>query len=136
MIEPDHPRLSIVRQCELASISRSSFYRLPTAESEDIADASINHVLIGNDVAACTNYESSARLSIRFLGRGRCLRTIRLSIRCCSRRSLSTLLWHGGKHYGEVSCSCEAPGIYCFDAVNQGREQDRLPFRSNWKRFP
>jgi hypothetical protein len=27
MIEPDHPRLSIVRQCELASISRSSFYR-------------------------------------------------------------------------------------------------------------
>jgi hypothetical protein len=26
MIEPDHPRLSIVRQCELASISRSSFY--------------------------------------------------------------------------------------------------------------
>jgi putative transposase len=34
MIEPDHPRFSIVRQCELASISRSSFYRLPTAESE------------------------------------------------------------------------------------------------------
>ena len=30
MIEPDHPRLSIVRQCELASISRSSFYREPT----------------------------------------------------------------------------------------------------------
>ena len=34
MIEPDHPRLSIVRQCELASISRSSFYREPTAVSE------------------------------------------------------------------------------------------------------
>jgi len=34
MIEPDHPRLSIVRQCELASISRSSFYREPTVESE------------------------------------------------------------------------------------------------------
>jgi hypothetical protein len=31
MIDPDHPRLSIVRQCELASISRSSFYREPTA---------------------------------------------------------------------------------------------------------
>ena len=30
---PDHPRLSIVRQCELASISRSSFYREPTVES-------------------------------------------------------------------------------------------------------
>ena len=28
MIEPDHPRLSIVRQCELASIGRSSFYRV------------------------------------------------------------------------------------------------------------
>src|SRR5205823_2127017 len=26
MIEPGHPRLSIVRQCELASISRSSFW--------------------------------------------------------------------------------------------------------------
>ena len=35
MIDPDHPRLSIVRQCELASISRSSFYRQPTAENEE-----------------------------------------------------------------------------------------------------
>jgi putative transposase len=26
MIEPNHPRLSIVRQCNLVSISRSSFY--------------------------------------------------------------------------------------------------------------
>ena len=26
MIEPNHPRLSIVRQCELVGISRSSFY--------------------------------------------------------------------------------------------------------------
>ena len=34
MIDPGHPRLSIVRQCELASISRSSFYREPTAETE------------------------------------------------------------------------------------------------------
>ena len=34
MIDPDHPRLSIVRQCALASISRSSFYREPTAVSE------------------------------------------------------------------------------------------------------
>jgi len=34
MIEPDHPRLSIVRQCELASINRSSFYRAPTVENE------------------------------------------------------------------------------------------------------
>ena len=34
MIDPDHPRLSIVRQCELASISRSSFYREPTAANE------------------------------------------------------------------------------------------------------
>jgi hypothetical protein len=35
MIDPGHPRLSIVRQCELASISRSSFYREPTAVSEE-----------------------------------------------------------------------------------------------------
>ena len=34
MIDPGHPRLSIVRQCELASISRSSFYREPTGETE------------------------------------------------------------------------------------------------------
>ena len=34
MIDPGHPRLSIVRQCELTSISRSSFYREPTAETE------------------------------------------------------------------------------------------------------
>jgi putative transposase len=35
MIDPGHPRLSIMRQCELASISRSSFYRDPAAESEE-----------------------------------------------------------------------------------------------------
>ena len=33
MIDSDHPRLSIVRQCELASISRSSYYRQPTVEN-------------------------------------------------------------------------------------------------------
>ena len=33
MIRPDHPRLSIVRQCRLASISRSSFYHVPRGES-------------------------------------------------------------------------------------------------------
>ena len=35
MIDPGHPRLSIVRQCELASISRSSFYREPAVESKE-----------------------------------------------------------------------------------------------------
>jgi len=35
MINPGHKRLSIVRQCELESISRSLFYREPTAESEE-----------------------------------------------------------------------------------------------------
>ena len=35
MIDPGHPRLSIVRQCELVSISRSSFYREPTPESAE-----------------------------------------------------------------------------------------------------
>ena len=33
MIERGHKRLSIVRQCELASISRASFYRQPAIES-------------------------------------------------------------------------------------------------------
>jgi putative transposase len=35
MIDPGHPRLSIVRQCELVSISRSSFYREPTPEGAE-----------------------------------------------------------------------------------------------------
>jgi hypothetical protein len=35
MIDPDHPRLSIVRQCELVLISRSSFYREPMPESAE-----------------------------------------------------------------------------------------------------
>lgn len=34
MVEIDHPRLSIARQCELLSIARSSFYRTPCEESE------------------------------------------------------------------------------------------------------
>jgi putative transposase len=34
MIEPGHPWLSVVRQCELASISRSSFHRDAMVENE------------------------------------------------------------------------------------------------------
>ena len=33
MIEPDHPQLSIARQCELVSISRSGFYSRPADET-------------------------------------------------------------------------------------------------------
>jgi len=33
MIEPDHPRLSVTRQCELVSISRSGFYSRPAGET-------------------------------------------------------------------------------------------------------
>jgi len=33
MIEPSHPRLSIVRQCQLVSIARSSHYYVPKGES-------------------------------------------------------------------------------------------------------
>jgi putative transposase len=32
MIEPDHPTLSIVQQCRLASIGRSTFYHVPRGE--------------------------------------------------------------------------------------------------------
>ncbi|QLH14373.1 MULTISPECIES: IS3 family transposase [Paracoccus] len=35
MIDPDHERLSIRRQCELVSISRASFYRQPAGESPE-----------------------------------------------------------------------------------------------------
>src|SRR4051812_18328060 len=33
MIDPEHPELSVVRQCELVSISRSGFYYQPAGES-------------------------------------------------------------------------------------------------------
>jgi len=33
MVEPEHARLSIVRQCELVSISRSGFYHRPAGET-------------------------------------------------------------------------------------------------------
>lgn len=35
MIDCTHPHLSIVRQCQLVSISRASFYRAPAGESEE-----------------------------------------------------------------------------------------------------
>ena len=35
LIEPEHGRLSVVRQCELVSISRSSFYYQPVGETAD-----------------------------------------------------------------------------------------------------
>ena len=33
IIEPEHPQLSVVRQCELVSISRSGFYHRPAGET-------------------------------------------------------------------------------------------------------
>lgn len=33
MIEPGHPGLSVVRQCELLSVSRSGFYYQPAGET-------------------------------------------------------------------------------------------------------
>jgi hypothetical protein len=38
MIDPDHNRLSIRRQCELVSISRASFYRQPAGETPETGD--------------------------------------------------------------------------------------------------
>ena len=35
MVEPEHPRLSVVRQCELVSISRSGFYYRPVGETAE-----------------------------------------------------------------------------------------------------
>ena len=35
LIEPGHGQLSIVRQCELVSISRSSFYYQPIGETAE-----------------------------------------------------------------------------------------------------
>ena len=35
LIEPDHPALSIVRQCQLVSISRSGFYHRPVGETAE-----------------------------------------------------------------------------------------------------
>lgn len=34
MVEPDHPELSIGKQCKLLSIARSSFYYAPKGETE------------------------------------------------------------------------------------------------------
>ena len=33
MIRPGHPSLSIIRQCRLVSIGRSTFYHMPRGES-------------------------------------------------------------------------------------------------------
>ncbi len=35
LIEPDHPQISIARQCELVGLTRSSFYYLPKGESAE-----------------------------------------------------------------------------------------------------
>lgn len=34
MIEPDHPKLSIVAQCRLGTISRSGFHHKPAFETD------------------------------------------------------------------------------------------------------
>jgi putative transposase len=34
LLEPDHPRLSIVNQCKLLSVNRSSYYYQPNGEPD------------------------------------------------------------------------------------------------------
>lgn len=38
MVDTDHRRLSILRQCELVSISRASFHRPPAGETPEILE--------------------------------------------------------------------------------------------------
>jgi putative transposase len=33
LVEPDHPRLSIVRQCQMLTVHRSSYYHRPRGEN-------------------------------------------------------------------------------------------------------
>jgi putative transposase len=35
MIEPSHPKLPIVRQCELLGLARASYYRRPEPEPDE-----------------------------------------------------------------------------------------------------
>jgi putative transposase len=35
LIEPDHPKLTIVRQCELLGLARASYYHRPEPESDE-----------------------------------------------------------------------------------------------------
>jgi putative transposase len=38
MIESDHPKLSVLRQCELLGLSRASYYRTPSSETKENLD--------------------------------------------------------------------------------------------------
>ncbi|MBW2053969.1 MAG: IS3 family transposase, partial [Deltaproteobacteria bacterium] len=35
MVEPDHPQLSVLRQCRLLGLSRASYYRTPSSETQE-----------------------------------------------------------------------------------------------------
>jgi putative transposase len=35
MIEPDHPKLSVLRQCNLLELARASYYRTPSSETKE-----------------------------------------------------------------------------------------------------
>ena len=59
MIEADHPRLSIARQCALVSIARSTFYREPAPESAVNLDLMRR---IRASIAAGTLAQLSARI--------------------------------------------------------------------------
>ena len=90
MIDPGHPRLSIVRQCELVSISRSSFYREPTPESAE------NLVLMRliDEQFLETPWYGSRQMARHLRRNGWCVgrhRVRRLMSRVGSRRSTSGL---------------------------------------------
>lgn len=65
MIQPDHPKLSIMRQCRLASISRSTFYHAPKG-GVAISTTSLSNACGGrSNTSASTRTPSPA-------ARGRC----------------------------------------------------------------
>jgi len=74
MVEIEHPKLTISLQCEVLSISRSSFYYVPVGESE--ANLRIMRAL--DEQYFKTPFYGVLRLQALFREKGYCINTKRL----------------------------------------------------------
>ena len=69
MIDPNHPRLSIVRQCELVRISRSSFYF--EGKGESLLNLQLMRVI--DEQFLETPYYGSRQMTRHLRRRGYCI---------------------------------------------------------------
>ena len=81
LVEPDHPHLSIYRQCELLGLNRSTYYLPPATESEE----NLRLMRLIDQQYLKTPFYGSRRMTVFLQRSGETVRGYPVTIPCNSR---------------------------------------------------